>query len=114
MAEGGDPGRDAGELTELLAGAGVPAAVVIPPPLVADNPQLRHRGLFETEEHPVTGRQRLPGLPFAMSGIGPWVRMPAPLLGQHNDEVLDDLGIGPRERAALREKGVIGEHLVGA
>ena len=107
-------GWDAGALAELLADAGVPAAVVVPPPLVADNPQVRHRGLFETEEHPVTGRQRLPGLPFAMSGIGSWVRTPAPLLGQHNDEVLGDLGIGATERATLREEGIIGEQLLGA
>jgi crotonobetainyl-CoA:carnitine CoA-transferase CaiB-like acyl-CoA transferase len=107
-------GWDAAELTERLAGAGVPAAVVVPPPLVADNPQIRHRRLFETEEHPVTGRQRMPGLPFAMSGVGPWIRTPAPLLGQHNDEVLDDLGLAATERAALRQQGIIGEQLVGA
>ncbi len=77
--------------------------------MVADNPQIRHRRLFETEEHPVTGRQRMPGLPFAMSGVGPWIRTPAPLLGQHNDEVLAEIGLGEGRRSELRALGVIGE-----
>ena len=56
----------------------------------------------------------MPGLPFAMSGVGPWIRTPAPLLGQHNDEILDELGLGATERATLRQQGIIGEQLVGA
>jgi crotonobetainyl-CoA:carnitine CoA-transferase CaiB-like acyl-CoA transferase len=104
---------DAGELTERLVRAGVPASVVISPPQVIENPQLRHRGLFETEDHPVTGRHNLPGLPFAMSGVGSWVRSPAPLLGEHNDEVLGDLGLDAEERETLRRIGIIGEELVG-
>jgi crotonobetainyl-CoA:carnitine CoA-transferase CaiB-like acyl-CoA transferase len=101
------------DLAERLVDAGVPAAVVIRPPLIADNPQLGHRGLFEAEEHAVTGRHRLPGLPFVMSGVGSWLRTPSPLLGQHNDEVLGELGIDAEERDALRQLGVIGEELVG-
>jgi crotonobetainyl-CoA:carnitine CoA-transferase CaiB-like acyl-CoA transferase len=105
---------DAGDLAEQLVRAGVPASVVIAPPLVIENPQIRHRGLFETEDHPVTARHQLPGLPFSMSGIDGWIRTPAPLLGQHNDEVLDELGVDAAERERLRELRVIGEELVGA
>jgi crotonobetainyl-CoA:carnitine CoA-transferase CaiB-like acyl-CoA transferase len=48
-----------------------------------------------------------------MSGVGSWLRTPSPLLGQHNDEVLGELGIDAEERDALRQLGVIGEELVG-
>jgi crotonobetainyl-CoA:carnitine CoA-transferase CaiB-like acyl-CoA transferase len=101
------------ELVELLTKAGVPAAVVITPSQLGDNVQLSHRGLFEDEEHPVTGRHRVPGLPFTMSGLGHWVRRPSPLLGQHNDEILGELGIHEAERTALRQQGIIGEVLAG-
>ncbi len=105
---------DAGDLAEQLVSAGVPAAVVITPPLVIQNPQIRHRGLFETEDHPVTARHHLPGLPFSMSGIESWIRTSAPTLGQHNDEVLRELGVDEAERGRLRQLRVIGEELVGA
>jgi crotonobetainyl-CoA:carnitine CoA-transferase CaiB-like acyl-CoA transferase len=105
---------DTGELTERLVRAGVPASVVISPPQVIENPQLRHRGLFETEDHPVTGRHNVPGLPFTMAGVDAWIRSPAPLLGEHNDEVLGDLGLDATERDALRAIGIIGEELVGS
>jgi len=104
---------DAGELAERLVAAGVPASVVISPAQVIENPQIRHRGLFETEDHPVTGRHNVPGLPFTMSGVGSWVRTPAPLLGEHNDEVLSELGVDAPQRETLRRIGIIGEELVG-
>ena len=43
-----------------------------PPPFVVENPQIRYRGFFETEDHPVTGSPPTSGLPFSMSGIASW------------------------------------------
>ena len=97
---------------ELLA-AGVPAGVVVAPRDIVHNPQLRHRGLFEVEDHPVTGRHEVPTLPFRFRRVPAWLRMPAPTIGQHNEEVLSELGYGPERLADLREAGVIGERLVG-
>lgn len=99
------------DLAERITAAGVPAAVVIAPRLVADNPQIRHRGLFETEDHPVTGVHHMPGLPFRMGGIDRWIRAAAPTLGQHNDEVFEALGVDREMRAALSELGIIGDRL---
>jgi crotonobetainyl-CoA:carnitine CoA-transferase CaiB-like acyl-CoA transferase len=107
-------GWDAGDLVRRLVGAGVPAAVAIPPPQVAANPQLDHRGLFEVEDHPVTGRHRMPGLPFSMASVDHWLRTASPLLGQHNDEVLGELGLDAAARHTLRQLGIIGEELAGA
>jgi crotonobetainyl-CoA:carnitine CoA-transferase CaiB-like acyl-CoA transferase len=47
------------------------------------------------------------------SWTGPVHARPAPTLGQHNDEVLEELGISASERAGLRERGVIGERPAG-
>ncbi len=101
----------ADELAERLAASGVAAAAVIAPWRVADNLQLASRGLFETEHHPVTGDQRVPGLPLRMSRVDAWVRSPSPRLGEHNEEVFEELGVGAGRREQLRRDGVIGEGL---
>jgi crotonobetainyl-CoA:carnitine CoA-transferase CaiB-like acyl-CoA transferase len=100
---------DAAELAERLSAAGIPAAVVVEPTEGATNPQVVHRGLFEPEDHPVTGRHLVPGLPFRMEAAAQWVRTSAPLLGQHNDEVLEELGFTQARREELRALGIIGE-----
>ncbi len=80
--------RASAEIVDMLVGAGVPAAVVVPARDIVHNPQLRHRRLFEVEEHPVTGRHELPTMPFRFSDVDAWLSTPAPTLGQHNAEVL--------------------------
>jgi crotonobetainyl-CoA:carnitine CoA-transferase CaiB-like acyl-CoA transferase len=102
---------DATGLVEQLVDAGIPAAVVIKPSTITDNPQLRHRGLFETEVHPVTGNHQVPGLPFRSERVPRWIRIPSPTLGQHNDEVLAEVGVAPAELELLRDARVIGETL---
>jgi crotonobetainyl-CoA:carnitine CoA-transferase CaiB-like acyl-CoA transferase len=105
--------RTAEEAAASLSAAGVPAEVVIAGRDVLHNPQLRDRGLFETEDHPVTGRHPVPTLPFRFAHVAEWLRAPSPTLGQHNDEVLGALGIDADQRDALRARHVIGERLVG-
>jgi crotonobetainyl-CoA:carnitine CoA-transferase CaiB-like acyl-CoA transferase len=104
----GEPGL----VVDRLLEAGIPAAEVISSRDIASNPQLRHRGLFERETHPVTGSHELPTMPFRMSSVASWMTRPAPTLGQHNDEVLGEVA-NESERAALRSLGVIGETLAG-
>ncbi len=65
------------------------------------------RGAFTQVDHPATGSLKYPGRPFVMSE-SPWdVRRPAPLLGQHNQEILEELGYGSSDVARLRTQGVI-------
>jgi crotonobetainyl-CoA:carnitine CoA-transferase CaiB-like acyl-CoA transferase len=107
--------RDARGTAEQLAAAGVPAAHVVDAREIAHNPQLVHHGFFEVEDHPVTGSHPLPVLPFQFrSRSAPWLRSAAPLLGQHNDEVLGGLlGLDESELADLRAAGVIGDRPKG-
>ena len=96
--------------SESLAAAGVPAEVVIAARDVAHNPQLRHRGLFEVEDHPVAGRVELPTMPFRFASVERWLRRPAPTVGQHNDEVLGEIAAAA-ELAALHASGAIGDRV---
>jgi crotonobetainyl-CoA:carnitine CoA-transferase CaiB-like acyl-CoA transferase len=105
--------RSTEEAAATLSAAGVPAEVVIAARDVLHNPQLRDRGLFETEDHPVTGPHPVPTLPFRFTHVDRWLHAPSPTLGQHNDEVLGDLGVDGDELEGLRVNHVIGERLVG-
>ena len=72
-------------------------------------PQLQHRGFFEDVDHPVTGTARHSTLPMRFSrGPDRFHRRRAPLLGEHNDEVLRGLGVSDDELAELEADGVIG------
>jgi crotonobetainyl-CoA:carnitine CoA-transferase CaiB-like acyl-CoA transferase len=102
--------RDAADLEAALLAAGVPAAVVVPPAAIEQDPQLEHRGFLNRVVHPVTGEHRVPGLPFRLASVsGPWVTTAAPTLGQHNEEVLiGELGLTEDDFTVLKEKGIVG------
>jgi crotonobetainyl-CoA:carnitine CoA-transferase CaiB-like acyl-CoA transferase len=108
--------QSAGDTAARLAAAGVPAADVVDAREVAHNPQMLHRGLFETEHHPVTGSHPIPTLPFRFRDRQEgWLRRPTPTLGEHNDEVLGGLlGLSADELAALRDSAVIGDRPQGS
>jgi crotonobetainyl-CoA:carnitine CoA-transferase CaiB-like acyl-CoA transferase len=105
--------HDADELAEQLTAAGVPAGVVIAPRDVVHNPQLRHRGLFEMEHHPISGDHELLSLPFRLNGEPTWTGRASPTLGQHNVEVLSEIGLTADEIATLEANGVIGTRPTG-
>jgi crotonobetainyl-CoA:carnitine CoA-transferase CaiB-like acyl-CoA transferase len=105
--------QDADDLAEKLIAAGVPAGVVIPPRDVVHNPQLRHRGLFEMEHHPISGDNELLSLPFQLNGEPTWTGRASPTLGQHNVEVLTELGLTVDEIAKLEADGIIGTRPTG-
>ena len=61
-----------------------------------ESSQFKERGFWVEVEHPVTGKQIYPGDPLHAE-LSRWqVRMPAPLLGQHNEEVLNSLNNHPK------------------
>lgn len=107
--------HDARTLAEALAARGVPAGYVADGRDIAKNPQMLHRGLFEIEDHPVTGPHKVPTVPFRYARRGNhWMHRPSPTLGQHNDEVLQEyLGLTDDDLARLRADQLIGERPVG-
>lgn len=74
-----------------------------------NHPQVEARGMLVEQEHPVAGTVRMVGVPVRLSETPGAIRTPAPLLGQHTDEVLRDcLGLDDEEIERLRQAGAIG------
>jgi crotonobetainyl-CoA:carnitine CoA-transferase CaiB-like acyl-CoA transferase len=73
---------------------------------LVNDPHWKERGYFVEIDHPVAGKFKYPGAPVKSPD---WViRSPAPLLGQHNEEIYcDKLGYTKLDLVKLRECGVI-------
>jgi crotonobetainyl-CoA:carnitine CoA-transferase CaiB-like acyl-CoA transferase len=96
------------EWEAILLPAGVPMGAINTLDAVVDHPQVAARGALVESEHPVAGRIRMVGPPVRMSDTPGAVRAPAPLLGEHTDEVLTTrLGIKDDELARLRRERII-------
>ena len=79
------------ELYEMLSPRGISCFPVNSTREVMESPQFKARGFFVEQDHPVAGKIVQPGPPIRL-GRTPWsLRSPAPLLGQHNDEVFKEL-----------------------
>jgi crotonobetainyl-CoA:carnitine CoA-transferase CaiB-like acyl-CoA transferase len=100
--------RDAAEWLNDLREAGIPCGPINAVPQVFAHPQIEARDMALEVEHPTAGPVRVAGLPYKLSGTPAKVQRPAPLLGQHSEEVLVELlGYSDEEVAALREGGAI-------
>jgi crotonobetainyl-CoA:carnitine CoA-transferase CaiB-like acyl-CoA transferase len=71
------------------------------------DPQVQHNESFVTYEHPTEGTVTTPGFPYRFSRTPPEVRRPAPLVGEHTQELLTELGVSPRRRQALLDQGAV-------
>jgi len=107
--------RSGDKIVQHLWDAGVPVAKVLQPHRQTDIPQLQFRGFFEDIGHPVNERVAHSTLPVRFSaGPDRFHLRPAPLLGQHNHELLAEIGLSEREIAELEADGVIGQAPGGA
>jgi crotonobetainyl-CoA:carnitine CoA-transferase CaiB-like acyl-CoA transferase len=88
--------------------AGVPFAMVYTSKDLVDSEHLKARDFFVEIDHPRTGKVKYPSAPYKFSET-PWqVKRPAPLLGEHNEEVFVQwLGHPREEMAKLGSAGVI-------
>jgi crotonobetainyl-CoA:carnitine CoA-transferase CaiB-like acyl-CoA transferase len=76
-------------------------------PDLLDDPQLKSRHMILETEHPHAGPFTTIGWPALVRGQPYEVTFPAPLLGEHTEAVLSDLGISEGEINLLRDDGVI-------
>ncbi len=101
--------KEARALMEDLQARGVPAHVVESAREMLDfDDQLKARGYYVYLDHPETGRSAYDGPPAKLSKTPGELRSPAPLLGQHTEQVCKDiLGLGDEEIADLMVAGAL-------
>jgi formyl-CoA transferase len=80
--------RTTAEWVDALLEAGVPAGPILDYAQVVADPHTRARDMVVEMEHPEAGTVHALGIPVKLSATPGTIRRPAPLLGQHNDEVL--------------------------
>ena len=95
-------------ILKALVAESIPVAPVLHIDQTLEDPHVKARGIIQEMEHPTAGMVRSPGFPVKMSKTPGTARLPAPQLGQHNEEVLTQLlGYTKEQVADLRKAGVI-------
>ena len=92
---------------ELLREAGIPCGVINRPEEALNDEQILARGMIVELEHPAVGSYKSLGNPINLDGTPITYRRPAPLLGEHNQEILTELGFTPDEIAKLMNDGTL-------
>jgi crotonobetainyl-CoA:carnitine CoA-transferase CaiB-like acyl-CoA transferase len=99
--------RTSAEWVEILNKAGVPCGPILDVKQVFEDEQIKHLKLAIDIEHPRLGKQTVQNLPVTLSRTPGKVVSASPDLGQHNDEVLGELGYSKAEIEALKREKVV-------
>jgi crotonobetainyl-CoA:carnitine CoA-transferase CaiB-like acyl-CoA transferase len=100
-------GHKVDEVVNSMVSVGVPAAPINNLKEVVEDPHVKQRQMIVSLNHPQAGTIRSPNHPIKYSASNLEMRYPAPLLGQHNDEVLQEFGYSKDQIIELRESKVI-------
>jgi len=91
----------------LLEPAGVPAGPIYLMSDLFNDPQVRYRRMVQEMDHPKAGRIRQTGVPIKLSETPGRLAAAPPVLGQHTDSVLRELGYGENDIAMMRRRGAV-------
>lgn len=92
---------------EKLKGTGIPNGPINSIAETLAHPQHRARNFIVELEHPLAGLVRSMGNPVNLAATPVSYRLAPPTLGQHTEEVLEELGYDAKRIAALRQAGVL-------
>ena len=101
--------HDKWEITHILQSEDIPAMPSLDVQSLETDPHLNSRGFVERLEHPVVGTLAHTGIPWLLRDGPNGVRSPAPMLGEHTEQVLSSLlGFSDDEIQDLRDRNVLG------
>jgi crotonobetainyl-CoA:carnitine CoA-transferase CaiB-like acyl-CoA transferase len=86
---------------------GIPCGPVNDLAAVFSDPQVSERKMVQTIQHPTAGEIKQTGIPIKFSDTPGGISLPPPLLGEHTEKILSDLGYSINEIRRFRETNVI-------
>ena len=96
------------EWTDIFENAGLPYSPINDMKDICEDPHITHRNMLVEIDQPLVGKMKIAGSPIHLSETPGEVYAPAPLLGQHSEEVLREiLGYSNEEINKLKIEGVI-------
>jgi len=96
------------EALDALAGARVPASPVYKPQQTLDDPHVKAMGFLKGVDYPGLPKPAIvAATPVRLSETPGTIEHRAPLLGEHTDQILGELGYSPDEIAAFRASGAV-------
>jgi crotonobetainyl-CoA:carnitine CoA-transferase CaiB-like acyl-CoA transferase len=101
-----DFGRE--ELVERLVAGDILTAPINDIADVVGDPQILHNEMIVATDHAKLGRVDVTGVPIKFHGTPGGVRLAPPMLGQHTEEILGELGYGTSDVESLAAQGIVG------
>ncbi|MCI0898308.1 MAG: CoA transferase [Chloroflexi bacterium] len=109
LIENWTKGLQAPDVVVRLQAVGVPAGPVLDSAQVLADPHMIDRGFVQSPDHPEVGPRPMGAFAWGVDGGRPGVARSAPLLGEHNRKVIQELlQVPDHEFKRLMEQGVIG------
>jgi len=99
--------RTSAEWLTIFEQAGVPAGPIYAMDEVFADPQVKHLGMRASVEHPIRGKIDLVATPVHLSRTPAAVVTPAPDAGDHNEEILREIGFDDETIARFKSNGAI-------
>ncbi len=99
--------RSAADWIDILLAAGIPAGPILNYAQALSSEHAIAREAVMEFEHPIEGRVKSIGFPVKLSETKQSVRLPPPLLGEHNDAILKELKLDEAMRERLRAEGAL-------
>ena len=95
------------EWLKILTDAGVPCGPIYTMDKIFTDPQVLHRQMLKEVDHPKVGKVKVTGVPIKLSDTPGEVETAPPILGQHTQEILTELGFSDKDIKKLRQEKVI-------
>jgi crotonobetainyl-CoA:carnitine CoA-transferase CaiB-like acyl-CoA transferase len=95
------------EWLKILTDAGIPCGPIYTVDKIFADPQILHRQMLKELDHPKAGRIKVTGIPVKLSDTPGEVKTAPPVLGQHTQEILTELGYSGQDIKKLRQEKVV-------